>query len=76
MEMTISNFLAIWLSLNVIALTLAMFRSDYEKKRNDIQFSFKHNSFLFKIIGSTLLFLVLPFTIGKTLKNIKDNKNK
>lgn len=72
MEMTINNFLAIWLCLNVIALTLAMFRTDYEKKRNNIQFSFKHQRFIFKLIGAIVLFLVLPFTIGETLKNIKN----
>jgi hypothetical protein len=76
MEMTVSNFLAIWLCLNAIAVILGMLRSDYWKIQKDIELIFKNRKILYKILMSGSLFMLLPFTIGESLINIKNRLKK
>jgi len=76
MEITVSNFLAIWLCLNAIAVILGMLRSDYWKIQKDIELIFKNRKILYKILMSGSLFMLLPFTIGESLINIKNRLKK
>lgn len=76
MEMTISNFLAIWLCLNAIAVILGMFRSDYWNIQKDLLFILKDRTIIYKTIIAISLFMLLPFTIGETLINIKNRLKK
>jgi hypothetical protein len=76
MEMTVSNFLAIWLCLNAIAVILGMLRSDYWKLQKDLVLICKNRSIIYKILISGSLFMLLPFTIGETLINIKNRLKK
>jgi hypothetical protein len=76
MEMTVNNFLAIWLCLNAIAVILGMLRSDYWKIQKDTLLICKNKSLLYKIIIGGSLFMLLPFTIGESLINIKNRLKK
>jgi hypothetical protein len=76
MEMTINNFLVIWLCLNAIAILLGMLRTDFWKIQKDTELIFKNHSFLYKTFISITLFMLLPFTIGETLINIKNRLKK
>lgn len=76
MEMTINNFLVIWLCLNAIAILLGMLRTDFWKIQKDTELIFKNHSLLYKTFISITLFMLLPFTIGETLINIKNRLKK
>ena len=69
----IFKIITIWFVLIVISFGIMLFRNDYSKIVSDLNFLIKKGSFRNKIV-LFFLFLLLPFTVFKTIKIIIKNK--
>jgi hypothetical protein len=67
--------LTIWFALNLIGLGLMFFRTDAEKYRKEADFILSKGTFAHKLTFVAMTWLILPFTIPYSIKNIL-NKNK
>jgi hypothetical protein len=61
-----------WLLLNVVAIIITPFRTDWIKIKQDTKMIFKKNKILYTIFIFLIVLCVLPFSIPYTMKNISD----
>jgi hypothetical protein len=75
MEISNGIFFYFYCSLNLIAILLGFFRSDFKKIRNDLKHFLRINNWIIFIGLMLVLFAVLPLTIPYSIKNINTKKN-
>jgi len=61
-----------WLFLNIVALIIVPFRSDWQKIKQDIKMIFRRNNYFYTTGVMLIILLILPFSIPYTMRNIAD----
>lgn len=67
----IDEIICLWVALNIVALALLIGRSDWQKIKQDF-ILFKKGYWLITFGFFVVLFLILPFSIPYSIRNIAE----